>query len=102
MSPVAALNGSAIRSALSGIQRPAVGGGSMVPRFGPRVAAAPTKAPSPMSIGGSAAAPDVADMLSRPKRAGRMKGYSKTAPIKGGASLGPKGPASSGPGTGGY
>lgn len=96
MNPLAA-----IKSALSGSMRPAVGGGSPVPRFGPRVAAAATpraaSKTSPLSVGGSGASPGLIDMLSRPKRA-RQSGIKKTSPIKGAASLGPAGPMSAGPG----
>lgn len=93
----------AIKSALSGGQRMAVGGGSPMPRFGPRVAAKGTPAPSAMSVGGGAPK-GVGDMLSRPKRT-RSSGYSKTANIKGGASpanMPPGGSGgSAGPGVGG-
>jgi|SRR5579859_1238198 len=103
MNPLAAMNaGAALKSALAGTLRPAVGGGSPVPRFGPRVAAAatPRAVASPLSLGGSKASPGLTDALSRPKRT-RSSGYKKTSPVKGAASLGPAGPASAGPGTGG-
>ena len=100
MSPVANI-GSALKNALSGTQRMAVGGGSRIPRFGPAIAAKPTK---PVGIG-QPAVPSVQNMLSRPKRT-RQAGYSKTAPSPKGLSVpklgGVSGPASAGPGTGGY
>ena len=102
MNALASMNsGNAVKSALSGVQRMAVGGGRRVPSFGAAQTASPTRAAPMGSLGPGNAPASVQDLLSRPKRTVRS-GWTKTSTIKGGAApIPPGGAAGAGPGTGG-